>query len=153
VECNSRLNPINTTLLKMADCGGLPQVVQPGKLTEAFKYFLQGMGYIWKVAIGQQLGPWVQPCTWQADRVCLIESGCVIPVFPYVQLSHLSTESVPSASMTRLARSRTHSTSSSIGSGESTFSRSVTSNQSDGTQESSESPDVLDRHQTMEVSC
>nr|KAF6471928.1 NDRG family member 3 [Molossus molossus] len=105
VECNSRLNPINTTLLKMADCGGLPQVVQPGKLTEAFKYFLQGMGYI------------------------------------------------PSASMTRLARSRTHSTSSSIGSGESAFSRSVTSNQSDGTQESSESPDVLDRHQTMEVSC
>nr|XP_012610483.2 protein NDRG3 isoform X3 [Microcebus murinus] len=102
VECNSRLNPVNTTLLKMADCGGLPQVVQPGKLTEAFKYFLQGMGYI-----------------------------------PYVQLSHLSTESVPSASMTRLARSRTHSTSSSIGSGESPFSRSVTSNQSDGTQESS----------------
>uniref|UniRef100_A0A452REA9 NDRG family member 3 n=1 Tax=Ursus americanus TaxID=9643 RepID=A0A452REA9_URSAM len=89
----------------MADCGGLPQVVQPGKLTEAFKYFLQGMGYI------------------------------------------------PSASMTRLARSRTHSTSSSIGSGESAFSRSVTSNQSDGTQESSESPDVVDRHQTMEVSC
>uniref|UniRef100_A0A8I6AJ76 Protein NDRG3-like n=1 Tax=Rattus norvegicus TaxID=10116 RepID=A0A8I6AJ76_RAT len=105
VECNSRLDPINTTLLKMADCGGLPQVVQPGKLTEAFKYFLQGMGYI------------------------------------------------PSASMTRLARSRTHSTSSSIGSGESPFSRSVTSNQSDGTQESCESPDVLDRHQTMEVSC
>ncbi|KAL1786565.1 NDRG3 isoform X1 [Sigmodon hispidus] len=61
VECNSRLDPINTTLLKMADCGGLPQVVQPGKLTEAFKYFLQGMGYI------------------------------------------------PSASMTRLARSRTYS--------------------------------------------
>ncbi|XP_052040061.1 protein NDRG3 isoform X1 [Apodemus sylvaticus] len=118
VECNSRLDPINTTLLKMADCGGLPQVVQPGKLTEAFKYFLQGMGYI-----------------------------------PYVQLSHLSSESVPSASMTRLARSRTHSTSSSIGSGESPFSRSVTSTQSDGTQESCESPDVLDRHQTMEVSC
>uniref|UniRef100_A0A2K5IR96 Uncharacterized protein n=1 Tax=Colobus angolensis palliatus TaxID=336983 RepID=A0A2K5IR96_COLAP len=98
VECNSRLNPVNTTLLKMADCGGLPQVVQPGKLTE-------GMGYI------------------------------------------------PSASMTRLARSRTHSTSSSLGSGESPFSRSVTSSQSDGTQESFESPDVLDRHQTMEVPC
>ncbi|RMB95519.1 hypothetical protein DUI87_27629 [Hirundo rustica rustica] len=31
---------------KMADCGGLPQVVQPGKLTEAFKYFVQGMGYM-----------------------------------------------------------------------------------------------------------
>uniref|UniRef100_A0A673K8A9 Protein NDRG1-like n=1 Tax=Sinocyclocheilus rhinocerous TaxID=307959 RepID=A0A673K8A9_9TELE len=30
----------------MADCGGLPQVDQPGKLTEAFKYFIQGMGYM-----------------------------------------------------------------------------------------------------------
>uniref|UniRef100_A0A8C2FMM9 Ndrg family member 3a n=1 Tax=Cyprinus carpio TaxID=7962 RepID=A0A8C2FMM9_CYPCA len=40
-----RLNPTKTTLLKMADCGGLPQVVQPGKLAEAFKYFVQGMGY------------------------------------------------------------------------------------------------------------
>ncbi|XP_067095160.1 protein NDRG3-like isoform X3 [Osmerus mordax] len=46
VECNSRMNPTNTTLLKMADCGGLPQVVQPGKLAEAFKYFVQGMGYM-----------------------------------------------------------------------------------------------------------
>uniref|UniRef100_H3DR63 Uncharacterized protein n=1 Tax=Tetraodon nigroviridis TaxID=99883 RepID=H3DR63_TETNG len=46
LECNSRLNPTKTTLLKMADCGGLPQVVQPGKLAEAFKYFVQGMGYI-----------------------------------------------------------------------------------------------------------
>uniref|UniRef100_A0A8C8JDI2 Protein NDRG3 n=1 Tax=Oncorhynchus tshawytscha TaxID=74940 RepID=A0A8C8JDI2_ONCTS len=45
VECNSRLNPTKTTLFKMADCGGLPQVVQPGKLAEAFKYFVQGMGY------------------------------------------------------------------------------------------------------------
>ncbi|KAM4563777.1 protein NDRG3-like isoform 2-T2 [Odontesthes bonariensis] len=45
VECNSRLNPTKTTLLKMADCGALPQVVQPGKLAEAFKYFVQGMGY------------------------------------------------------------------------------------------------------------
>ncbi|XP_060724708.1 protein NDRG3-like [Tachysurus vachellii] len=61
VECNSRLNPTKTTLLKMADCGGLPQVVQPGKLAEAFKYFVQGMGYM------------------------------------------------PTASMTRLTRSRTHS--------------------------------------------
>uniref|UniRef100_A0A674NCD0 Protein NDRG2 n=1 Tax=Takifugu rubripes TaxID=31033 RepID=A0A674NCD0_TAKRU len=32
-------------LLQMADCGGMPQVDQPGKLTEAFKYFIQGMGY------------------------------------------------------------------------------------------------------------
>nr|XP_045011953.1 protein NDRG3 [Jaculus jaculus] len=105
VECNARLNPVNTSFLKMADCGGLPQVVQPGKLTEAFKYFLQGMGYI------------------------------------------------PSASMTRLARSRTHSTSSSLDSGQIYFSQSVTSNQSDGTQESRESSDTPDGHQTMEVSC
>ncbi|XP_030068812.1 protein NDRG3 isoform X1 [Microcaecilia unicolor] len=77
VECNSRLDPTRTTFLKMADCGGLPQAVQPGKLTEAFKYFVQGMGYI-----------------------------------PYVQLSHLSAESVSTASMTRLMQSRTHSFSS-----------------------------------------
>ncbi|XP_008413149.1 protein NDRG3-like [Poecilia reticulata] len=46
VDCNSRLDPTMTTLLKMADCGGLPQVVQPGKLAEAIKYFVQGMGYM-----------------------------------------------------------------------------------------------------------
>uniref|UniRef100_A0A8C7RTK9 Protein NDRG2 n=1 Tax=Oncorhynchus mykiss TaxID=8022 RepID=A0A8C7RTK9_ONCMY len=46
VESNAKLNPTQTTLLKMADCGGLPQVSQPGKLTEAFKYFIQGMGYM-----------------------------------------------------------------------------------------------------------
>ncbi|XP_030883455.1 protein NDRG4 isoform X2 [Leptonychotes weddellii] len=46
VECNSKLDPTTTTFLKMADSGGLPQVTQPGKLSEAFKYFLQGMGYI-----------------------------------------------------------------------------------------------------------
>ncbi|XP_024065707.1 protein NDRG3 isoform X1 [Terrapene carolina triunguis] len=117
VECNSRLDPTNTTLLKMADCGGLPQVVQPGKLTEAFKYFVQGMGYI-----------------------------------PYVQLSHLSTESVPTASMTRLIRSRTHS-SSSVGSGESARSRSHISNQGEGTAGPPEAADVQDTPQTMEVSC
>ncbi|KAM3613767.1 uncharacterized protein V6R79_004855 [Siganus canaliculatus] len=46
VDCNSKLNPTKTTLLKMADCGGLPQVDQPGKVIEAFKYFIQGMGYL-----------------------------------------------------------------------------------------------------------
>ncbi|XP_075884052.1 protein NDRG2 [Nelusetta ayraudi] len=33
-------------LLQMADAGGLPQLTQPAKLTEAFKYFIQGMGYM-----------------------------------------------------------------------------------------------------------
>ncbi|KAI2655143.1 n-myc downstream-regulated gene 1a-1 protein [Labeo rohita] len=46
VDSNSRMNPTTTTFLKMADCGGLPQVDQPGKLIEALKYFIQGMGYM-----------------------------------------------------------------------------------------------------------
>ncbi|XP_016819681.1 protein NDRG3-like isoform X1 [Cricetulus griseus] len=105
VECNSRLDPTNTTLLKMADCGGLPQVVQPGKLAEAFKYFLQGMGYI------------------------------------------------PSASMTRLARSRIHLAPSNIGSEKIYFSQPVTTDESDGAQEAREAPTLLNTQQTMEVSC
>ncbi|XP_073731093.1 protein NDRG3b isoform X6 [Misgurnus anguillicaudatus] len=116
VECNSRLNPTKTTLLKMADCGGLPQVVQPGKLAEAFKYFVQGMGYI-----------------------------------PHVLLSHLNSESVPTASMTRLARSRTHSASS-MGSAEGSRSRAHTSSQIEGATGGSVH-DNQTRPQTMEVSC
>uniref|UniRef100_A0A8C6MDV3 Protein NDRG2 n=1 Tax=Nothobranchius furzeri TaxID=105023 RepID=A0A8C6MDV3_NOTFU len=96
VECNSKLDPTNTTFLKMADSGGLPQLTQPGKLTEAFKYFLQGMGYM------------------------------------------------PSASMTRLARSRTASLTS-AGSGEGSRSRACTN--SDSTE------GVGAVTQTMEVSC
>uniref|UniRef100_A0A3B3UH58 NDRG family member 2 n=1 Tax=Poecilia latipinna TaxID=48699 RepID=A0A3B3UH58_9TELE len=46
VECNSKLDPTSTSFLKMADAGGLPQLTQPAKLTEAFKYFIQGMGYM-----------------------------------------------------------------------------------------------------------
>ncbi|KAG8007420.1 Protein NDRG3 [Nibea albiflora] len=102
VECNSRLNPTKTTLLKMADCGGLPQVVQPGKLAEAFKYFVQGMGYM------------------------------------------------PSAGMTRLARSRTTS-SSSITSMDSSRSRNNLNSLLEGN-----ATGVLDNQatpQTMEVSC
>uniref|UniRef100_A0A4W4FEY8 Protein NDRG3 n=1 Tax=Electrophorus electricus TaxID=8005 RepID=A0A4W4FEY8_ELEEL len=101
VECNSRLNPTRTTLLKMADCGGLPQVVQPGKLTEAFKYFIQGMGYM------------------------------------------------ATASMTRLARSRTHSASS-ASSADGARSRVHTSQE-----EASTGPNRGNqaRPQTMEVSC
>lgn len=83
VECNSRLNPTKTTLLKMADCGGLPQVVQPGKLAEAFKYFVQGMGYM------------------------------------------------PTAGMTRLVRSRTHSASS-VGSTDGVRNRSTTNTLPEG---------------------
>ncbi|CAM9161277.1 unnamed protein product, partial [Bubo scandiacus] len=45
VECNAKLDPTQTSFLKMADGGGQPQIAQPAKLIEAFKYFLQGMGY------------------------------------------------------------------------------------------------------------
>ncbi|XP_057691774.1 protein NDRG4 isoform X1 [Corythoichthys intestinalis] len=109
VECNSKLDPTNTTFLKMADSGGLPQLTQPGKLTEAFKYFLQGMGYI-----------------------------------AYVKDRRLSGGPVPSASMTRLARSRTASlTSASSMDG----SRSRTCTHSDSTE------GVGAVTHTMEVSC
>lgn len=46
VDCNSKLNPTKSTLLKMSDCGGQPQVDQPAKLIEALKYFIQGLGYM-----------------------------------------------------------------------------------------------------------
>ncbi|KTF73499.1 hypothetical protein cypCar_00026334 [Cyprinus carpio] len=87
----------------MADCGGLPQVVQPGKLAEAFKYFVQGMGYM------------------------------------------------PTASMTRLARSRTHSASS-MGSADGSRSRAHTSSQMEGATGGPVN-DNQTRPQTMEVSC
>lgn len=109
VEANSRMNPTKTTLLKMADCGGLPQMVQPGKLAEAFKYFVQGMGYM------------------------------------------------PTASMTRLARSRTHSNSS-LGSGEGgavggARSRTHTALQLEGANAASPAHSSQTLPQTMEVSC
>ncbi|XP_051792060.1 protein NDRG1-like isoform X2 [Erpetoichthys calabaricus] len=122
VECNSKLDPTKTTLLKMADCGGLPQVDQPGKLTEAFKYFIQGMGYM------------------------------------------------PSASMTRLVRSRTASNSS-VTSFEGNRSRSHTgegnrsrTHTTDGSRsrshtdtqlDSSNGPGAIDQsvHKSAEVSC
>ncbi|MEQ2193792.1 Protein ndrg4 [Xenoophorus captivus] len=109
VECNSKLDPTNTTFLKMADSGGLPQLTQPGKLTEAFKYFLQGMGYI-----------------------------------AYVKDRRLSGGPVPSASMTRLARSRTASLTS-AGSVEGPRSRACTNSDS--------AEGVGSVSQTMEVSC
>uniref|UniRef100_A0A8C8E2V4 N-myc downstream regulated 1a n=1 Tax=Oryzias sinensis TaxID=183150 RepID=A0A8C8E2V4_9TELE len=41
VECNTKLDPTKATLLKVS-----PPHNPPGKLTEAFKYFIQGMGYM-----------------------------------------------------------------------------------------------------------
>uniref|UniRef100_A0A3P9CFK5 NDRG family member 4 n=1 Tax=Maylandia zebra TaxID=106582 RepID=A0A3P9CFK5_9CICH len=95
VECNSKLDPTNTTFLKWNKNSDV-FFFQPGKLTEAFKYFLQGMGYM------------------------------------------------PSASMTRLARSRTASLTSG-GSVEGSRSRACT--HSDSTE------GVGAVTHTMEVSC
>uniref|UniRef100_A0AAY5EF47 N-myc downstream regulated 1b n=1 Tax=Electrophorus electricus TaxID=8005 RepID=A0AAY5EF47_ELEEL len=36
---------VDAVVCTMADCGGLPQLDQPGKLAEALKYFIQGLGY------------------------------------------------------------------------------------------------------------
>uniref|UniRef100_A0AAY4CGJ8 Protein NDRG2 n=1 Tax=Denticeps clupeoides TaxID=299321 RepID=A0AAY4CGJ8_9TELE len=47
VDSNSRLDPTITTLLKVCTCVQTEQLVdEPGKLTEAIKYFVQGMGYM-----------------------------------------------------------------------------------------------------------
>ncbi|XP_059941475.1 protein NDRG4 isoform X4 [Mesoplodon densirostris] len=109
VECNSKLDPTTTTFLKMADSGGLPQVTQPGKLTEAFKYFLQGMGYI-----------------------------------AYLKDRRLSGGAVPSASMTRLARSRTSSL---------TSASSVDGSRPQACTHSESSEGLAQVNHTMEVSC
>uniref|UniRef100_A0A8C2LW43 Protein NDRG3 n=1 Tax=Cricetulus griseus TaxID=10029 RepID=A0A8C2LW43_CRIGR len=94
VECNSRLDPTNTTLLKVM-CG-LGKVKSLVKLVE----------YL-----------------------------------------------IPSASMTRLARSRIHLAPSNIGSEKIYFSQPVTTDESDGAQEAREAPTLLNTQQTMEVSC
>ncbi|CAL1532377.1 unnamed protein product [Lymnaea stagnalis] len=46
VEMNGRMLPEETDFLKIADCGGMPLEEQPGKTCEAFRLFLQGMGYV-----------------------------------------------------------------------------------------------------------
>ncbi|NWR48314.1 NDRG3 protein, partial [Regulus satrapa] len=123
VECNSRLDPTKTTLLKATLCSACTKATslfpQPGKLTEAFKYFVQGMGY----------------SKWQTQ------------LFP-----HVFSLAVPAASMTRLMRSRSHS-SSSVGSGESSRSRSHASTHGEGSAGTPEGIDLQAAPQTMEVSC
>lgn len=45
VDMNARMDPTNSTWMKF-DCGGMILEENPGKLTEAFRLFLQGLGYI-----------------------------------------------------------------------------------------------------------
>ncbi|NWZ14378.1 NDRG4 protein, partial [Agelaius phoeniceus] len=106
VECNSKLDPTNTTFLKVGCSAHSALSLQPGKLTEAFKYFLQGMGYTARPS--------------------------------------LCARAVPSASMTRLARSRTASLTS-ASSVDGTRPRACTH---------SESTEAMGQiNHTMEVSC
>lgn len=44
VTMNGRLNPNNSTWMKLQDCGMVLDE-QPGKVSEAFRLFLQGLGY------------------------------------------------------------------------------------------------------------
>ncbi|XP_023233367.1 protein NDRG3-like isoform X1 [Centruroides sculpturatus] len=44
VTMNSRLDPSNSTWMKLSDCGMVLEE-QPGKVSEAFRLFLQGLGY------------------------------------------------------------------------------------------------------------
>ncbi|XP_054714465.1 protein NDRG3-like [Uloborus diversus] len=44
VTMNSRLDPTNSTWMKLSGCGMVLEE-EPGKVSEALKYFLQGLGY------------------------------------------------------------------------------------------------------------
>ncbi|XP_065339138.1 protein NDRG3 isoform X3 [Cloeon dipterum] len=52
VTLNGRLDPTNSTWMKIQDCGMVLEE-QPGKVCEAFRLFLQGQGYA--VALGRKL--------------------------------------------------------------------------------------------------
>uniref|UniRef100_A0A8D0XMM7 Protein NDRG4 n=1 Tax=Sus scrofa TaxID=9823 RepID=A0A8D0XMM7_PIG len=135
VECNSKLDPTTTTFLKMADSGGLPQVTQPGKLTEAFKYFLQGMGYTLASPdrlFTRLLSPPPLPPALSSLLVA------------YLKDRRLSGGAVPSASMTRLARSRTASL---------TSASSVDGSRPQACTHSESSEGLGQVNHTMEVSC
>ncbi|XP_057319992.1 protein NDRG3 isoform X6 [Microplitis mediator] len=47
VTLNGRLDPTNSTWMKISDCGMVLEE-QPGKVSEAFRLFLQGEGYVVK---------------------------------------------------------------------------------------------------------
>lgn len=53
VEVNSRLSPADTTLLKMADAGGMILEEQTFKVCEAIIFYLQGLGYMPSVVMSR----------------------------------------------------------------------------------------------------
>lgn len=46
IETNGRLDPTKSAFVKFADCGGMVLEEQPAKMAEAFRHFLQGLGYV-----------------------------------------------------------------------------------------------------------
>ncbi|CAF0933846.1 unnamed protein product [Brachionus calyciflorus] len=46
VDTNGRLDPTKSAFVKFADCGGMVLEEQPAKMAEAFRHFLQGLGYV-----------------------------------------------------------------------------------------------------------
>ncbi|XP_033625605.1 protein NDRG3-like isoform X2 [Asterias rubens] len=49
VDMNGRLDPENSTWIKISDCGGMILEEQPAKLCESFRLFMQGLGYVLKL--------------------------------------------------------------------------------------------------------
>ena len=45
LSTNSHLDPVCSSLMEVADCGGTPLEEQPNKMAGAFRLFLQGLGY------------------------------------------------------------------------------------------------------------
>ncbi|XP_013403862.1 protein NDRG3 isoform X24 [Lingula anatina] len=46
VDMNSRIDPSKTSWMKISDCGGMPLEEAPEKVCDAFRLFLQGLGYV-----------------------------------------------------------------------------------------------------------
>ncbi|XP_077993438.1 protein NDRG3-like [Glandiceps talaboti] len=53
VDMNSRLDPANSTWMKISDCGGMVLEEQPAKVCEAFQLFVQGLGYLPGLSVTQ----------------------------------------------------------------------------------------------------
>ncbi|XP_063982711.1 protein NDRG3 isoform X3 [Diachasmimorpha longicaudata] len=77
VTLNGRLDPTNSSWMKISDCGMVLEE-QPGKVSEAFRLFLQGEGYV----VRSPRKPAMTPTTPEDLILLLIHSGCQICVAP-----------------------------------------------------------------------
>lgn len=51
VDTNGRLDPTNSSFVKMQDCGGMVLEEQPAKMAECIRHFLQGMGHLTNLSV------------------------------------------------------------------------------------------------------